>query len=72
VRRAQQAASAALGEASARAAQAAGSERAAEAAQQAQAFVDTATNPDYNSLLAITSALVGVSRERVLALLGLR
>ena len=27
---------------------------------------------DYQSLLAITSALVGVSRERVQALLGLR
>jgi hypothetical protein len=72
VRRAQQAASAALGEAGARADRAASSARAAEAAQQAQAFADTAANPNYDSLLAITSALVGVSRERVLALLGLR
>jgi hypothetical protein len=31
-----------------------------------------ATSHDYQSLLAITSALVGVSRERVQALLGLR
>jgi hypothetical protein len=72
VRRAQQAASAALEQASARAAQATSSARAAEAARQAQAFADTASKPDYDSLLAMTSALVGVSRERVLALLGLR
>jgi hypothetical protein len=38
----------------------------------AQDFVTTASSPDYGSLLAISSALVGVSRERVLALLGLR
>lgn len=43
-----------------------------EAAEAAQEFASTATNPDYESLLALTSALVGVSRERVLALLGLR
>jgi len=43
-----------------------------EAAEAAQEFATTATNPDYESLLALTSALVGVSRERVLALLGLR
>jgi hypothetical protein len=72
VRRAQQAASAALEQAGARAAQATSSARAAEAARQAQAFADTASKPDYDSLLAMTSALVGVSRERVLALLGLR
>lgn len=35
-------------------------------------FAATAANHDYQSLLAITSALVGVSRDRVQALLGLR
>jgi len=35
-------------------------------------FASTAASHDYESLLAITSALVGVSRERVHALLGLR
>jgi hypothetical protein len=43
-----------------------------EAAVAAQEFASTAANPDYESLLSLTSALVGVSRERVLALLGLR
>jgi hypothetical protein len=43
-----------------------------EAAAAAQEFATTASNPDYESLLSLTSALVGVSRERVLALLGLR
>lgn len=37
----------------------------------AQDFASAASNTDYDSLLALTSALVGVSRERVLALLGL-
>jgi hypothetical protein len=37
----------------------------------AQDFAATATAPNYDSLLAITSAMVGISRERVLALLGL-
>ncbi|ALK96032.1 hypothetical protein AB595_08985 [Massilia sp. WF1] len=43
-----------------------------EVEEAVQGFADTAANPDYESLLALTSALVGVSRERVLALLGLR
>lgn len=43
-----------------------------EAEEAAQEFATTASNPDYESLLSLTSALVGVSRERVLALLGLR
>lgn len=38
----------------------------------AQEFVATAATPNYDSLMAITSAMVGVSRERVQALLGLR
>lgn len=38
----------------------------------AKDFAATATDPNYESLLAITSAMVGISRERVLALLGLR
>jgi hypothetical protein len=70
VRRSQEATSAALNAASARAAK---SELSAEdLAITAQDFASTAANHDYESLLAITSALVGVSRERVLALLGLR
>jgi len=38
----------------------------------AQDFASAAAGTDYDSLLALSSALVGVSRERVLALLGLR
>ena len=38
----------------------------------AQSFTDKASKPGYESLLAISSALVGISRERVIALLGLR
>jgi hypothetical protein len=35
-------------------------------------FGKAAASTDYESLLSLTSALVGVSRDRVLALLGLR
>jgi hypothetical protein len=35
-------------------------------------FASAAANTNYDSLVALSSALVGVSRERVLALLGLR
>jgi hypothetical protein len=35
-------------------------------------FASAAASTNYDSLLALSSALVGVSRERVLALLGLR
>jgi hypothetical protein len=52
--------------------QATAAAQAADAAGLAQDFASTAANPNYDSLLEITSALVGVSRERVLALLGLR
>lgn len=38
----------------------------------AQRFNETASTPGYESMLAISSALVGISRERVIALLGLR
>ncbi|MGX4641520.1 hypothetical protein [Massilia sp. SYSU DXS3249] len=70
VRRSQAAASAALSAATQRAAQ---PEMSPEAlAMSAQDFAATAASHDYESLLAITSALVGVSRERVLALLGMR
>jgi hypothetical protein len=72
VRRSQDAASTALSAATARAAQAGAATGAADAAELAQDFAGTAASPGYDSLLAITSALVGVSRERVLALLGLR
>jgi hypothetical protein len=43
-----------------------------EVQEAAQEFASTAASPDYESLLSLTSALVGVSRERVLALLGLK
>ncbi|KQQ91612.1 hypothetical protein [Massilia sp. Leaf139] len=70
VRRSQDAASAALSAATLRAAQSALTP--ADLAISAQDFASTAASHDYESLLAITSALVGVSRERVLALLGMR
>nr|WP_315222239.1 hypothetical protein [uncultured Duganella sp.] len=40
--------------------------------QVAQNFVTTAKQPGYQSLLSITSALAGISRERVVSLLSLR
>ncbi|KQQ36137.1 hypothetical protein ASF61_08040 [Duganella sp. Leaf126] len=40
--------------------------------QVADNFVDTAKQPGYQSLLSITSALSGISRERVVSLLRLR
>ncbi len=40
--------------------------------QVAQNFVTTTSQPGYQSLLSITSALAGISRERVVSLLGLR
>ena len=70
VRRSQDAASAALGEAMLRTAPSEIPH--AELAVIAQDFTATAASHDYQSLLAITSALVGVSRDRVQALLGLR
>ncbi len=70
VRRSQEAASAALSAAMARVEQPAIPE--AELATISGDFAATAASHDYQSLLAITSALVGVSRERVQALLGLR
>ena len=70
VRRSQDAASAALSAAMARTAQPPVPE--AELAVITGDFAATAASHDYQSLLAITSALVGVSRERVQALLGLR
>jgi hypothetical protein len=70
VRQSQQAARAALSAAIARTATEA--PPAAQVQEMAQDFASTASSPDYDSLIAITSALVGVSRERVLALLGLR
>lgn len=69
VRRSQDAASQALSSAAGRAA--AIEPPAADIEVMAQDFAETASTPNYESLLAITSALVGISRERVLALLGL-
>jgi len=40
--------------------------------QMAQNFVSTSRQPGYQSLLSITSALAGISRERVASLLRLR
>jgi hypothetical protein len=71
VKRSQEAASAALSAAMERMASAKAPPP-AEAHQLAQHFASTAASPDYDSLISLTSALVGVSRERVLALLGLR
>ena len=70
VRRSQDAASMALSAAMARTAQP--EIPTVELEQIAQDFSATAASHDYESLLAITSALVGVSRDRVQALLGLR
>ncbi|SFC05089.1 hypothetical protein [Massilia yuzhufengensis] len=70
VRRSQDAASAALSAAMMATATVALPE--AEMAVITGDFAATAASHDYQSLLAITSALVGVSRERVQALLGLR
>jgi hypothetical protein len=71
VRRSQEAASAALSAATARVGHAKAAPQAADAAGMAQHFASSAANPNYDSLLELTAALVGVSRERVLALLGL-
>lgn len=70
VRRAQDAAALALGDAMARTAAPAVPEAAL--AMIANDFSAMAASHDYAVLLAITSALSGVSRERVQALLGLR
>ncbi len=70
VRRSQEAASAALSAAMMSTPQPAIPE--AELAVVTGDFASTAAGHDYQSLLAITSALVGVSRDRVQALLGLR
>ena len=71
VRRSQAAASAALSAAINRAATAP-VPMSAEVQALAEDFAQTASSPNYESLLAITAALVGVSRERVLALLGFK
>lgn len=70
VRRSQDAASNALSSASIEVAQA--QTPAPDVALAADDFASAAAGTDYQSLLALSSALVGVSRERVLALLGLR
>ena len=70
VRRSQDAASRELSAAASRAA--AAPVPAAAMETLAQDFASTASAPNYESLLAITSAMVGISRDRVQALLGLR
>jgi hypothetical protein len=62
----------ALSDASARAASAMPQVSAAGMDQAAQNFVTAANEPSYASLLSLTSALTGINRERVMALLGLR
>jgi hypothetical protein len=70
VRRSRDAASSALSAASVEMTQA--TTPPPEVQEAAQEFASTAASPDYEALLSLTSALVGVSRERVLALLGLK
>lgn len=70
VRRSQDAASTALSAASAQVVTA--TTPPPEVDLAAEDFASAAANTNYDSLLALSSALVGVSRERVLALLGLR
>lgn len=70
VRRSQVAASNALSAASAQVAEA--ETPPPDVPLAADDFTKAAASTDYESLLALTSALVGVSRDRVLALLGLR
>ncbi|CAN7282736.1 hypothetical protein LJR289_001315 [Pseudoduganella sp. LjRoot289] len=62
----------ALSDASARAVSAMPQVSAAGMDQAAQNFVTAANEPSYASLLSLTSALTGINRERVMALLGLR
>jgi hypothetical protein len=63
---------AALGQASTRVKNAAGSTTTQGMEQAADNFVSTANQPGYQSLLSITSALSGISRDRVVSLLRLR
>jgi hypothetical protein len=70
VRRSQDAASSALSSASVQVS--AATTPPPEVEMAADDFASAAANTNYDSLIALTSALVGVSRERVLALLGLR
>jgi hypothetical protein len=70
VRRSQDAASTALSSASAQVVTA--STPPPEVELASEDFASAAASTNYDSLLALSSALVGVSRERVLALLGLR
>ena len=62
----------ALGQANARVSSTAPSISTEGMEQVADNFVDTAKQPGYQSLLSITSALSGISRERVVSLLRLR
>jgi hypothetical protein len=63
---------AALGQASTRVKNAAVSTSTQGMEQAADNFVSTANQPGYQSLLSITSALSGISRDRVVSLLRLR
>lgn len=62
----------ALSDASQRASSAMPEVSAAGMDQAAQNFVSSANEPSYSSMLSLTSALTGINRERVMALLGLR
>ena len=62
----------ALAQASVRVKNAAGSTTTKGMEQAADNFVSTAEQPGYQSLLSITSALSGISRDRVVSLLRLR
>ena len=63
---------AALSQASSRVQDATASTATVNMDQVAQNFLNTTGQPGYQSLLSITSALAGISRERVISLLGLR
>ncbi|MET3132000.1 prefoldin subunit 5 [Oxalobacteraceae bacterium GrIS 1.11] len=72
VQQARNAVSQALAQASGRVATAQPSDLGVGMDSLAQRFIQTATAPGYESLQSITSALIGISRERVQSLLGLR
>lgn len=72
VRQAREAVSRALNEATARASAAQAIDSNAAVAKLAQDFLSTAVQPDYQTFTSVVSAVMGVSRSRVLSLLMLR
>ncbi|HTN66657.1 MAG TPA: hypothetical protein VL051_10800 [Burkholderiaceae bacterium] len=72
VRQAREAVSRALNEAAARASAAQSTDSNAAVAKLAQDFLGTAAQPDYQAFTSVVSAVMGISRSRVLSLLMLR